>query len=371
MKHPILILIAFSIFFCCQPSKDKPETAETTSPIEPIVQKPEQLPPLVPGISNLTDEVFGEIINLKAISHPVENIFRIREPQMIVKDSIMIIKNLNDQNMFMAYEMPGFRYIKSFGKHGKGPDEFQYPSLVKSHDAEAVCYIYEKASDKLFALNSQLEIFGPPISLPKGTSVRRLGDKQIHSFSKSEFFYVESIPRGKAFFEWQIRSDTSFLNQLKNISFSEEHKNWAAYIGNFGASARHKRLAFAYKYFKRLVFYDIENGTSKIVSFEQKETRKGDTRSMLDPSNVTHYWGMSAEPDYLYVLYPGRTPIEVTKELNETSGYIYVEQFDWNGNPIRKFKLDHWGFFYVDESHNKIYLASHTEEHPFFSFDLP
>ncbi len=92
---------------------------------------------------------------------------------------------------------------------------------------------------------------------------------------------------------------------------------------------------------------------------------------MLGPDNVTHYWGMSAQEDYLHVLYSGRTPMEVGRELNNTPGYIYVEQFDWNGNPIRKFKLDHWGYFCVNEEENSIYLASTTDENPFFICKLP
>lgn len=73
----------------------------------------------------------------------------------------------------------------------------------------------------------------------------------------------------------------------------------------------------------------------------------------------------------MYVLYSGRTPMQVMKELNKGDEYMYVEQYDWNGNPIRKFKLDNWGYFCVDEINNKIYQVSTTEEHPFLVYDMP
>ena len=330
----------------------------------------DKIPALTPGEFSYAEEDFGELIELQGTSHPVNEIFQVKETEMIVKDSIIIIKNLNDQNLFMSYTLPDFKHIKTFGKRGKGPGEFQYPRLVKVQDEHILCYIYEQTRDKLFALNNQLEITGPPISLPQSTSVKTIGDKQIHSFSKDQFFYTESIPKGKAFIEWIVNGDTAFHHQLLKLSFSEDHKNWAAYIGDFGANSKHKRLVYAYKYFKRLLFYDIENQTTRVISFEQKETKEGNAASMLDASNVTHYWGMSAEPNYLYVLYSGRTPIQVTKEMKESNGYIFVEQYDWNGNPIRKFKLDHWGYFCVDENQNKIYLASITEEHPFVSYKI-
>jgi hypothetical protein len=52
------------------------------------------------------------------------------------------------------------------------------------------------------------------------------------------------------------------------------------------------------------------------------------------------------------------------------SGFIYVEKFDWNGNPIKKYKLDHWGYFCVDSNRNKIIMASMNTEQPFLEFDL-
>ena len=50
--------------------------------------------------------------------------------------------------------------------------------------------------------------------------------------------------------------------------------------------------------------------------------------------------------------------------------YIYVEQYDWNGIPIRKYKLDQWGYFTVDEKNEKLYLTSTNHDDPFFEYNL-
>jgi hypothetical protein len=90
----------------------------------------------------------------------------------------------------------------------------------------------------------------------------------------------------------------------------------------------------------------------------------------MSPQNITHYWGMSAQKEFVYVLYSGRSPVDVQKEWDNKQYYILVEKYDWNGNPIAKYKLDNWGYFCVDEPHQKLYLASVNDAEPFFEFDL-
>ncbi len=317
----------------------------------------------------MENEAFGPIMELKGVSQPVDRIFKVSDIEMIAKDSFLIVKNRNEDFLFMAFSLPYFRYIKSFGRRGNGPGEFQFPSLVKTESADVLCYIFEKSHNKLYSLNMNFDINKLPLQLP--STQRKYSDKQLFALSDSNFIHVESIKGGEAVFNVQANVDSASSSLIHNLSFSEEHKNWAAYIGDFGASKKNQCMVFAYKYFKRLTFMDMEGDKSRTLVFKEMEAKTGDAIHMLGSDNVTHYWGMSAQEDYLYVLYSGRTPIEVGKELNNTTGYIYVEQFDWNGKPIRKFKLDHWGYFCVNQEENTIYQASTTDEKPFFCYKLP
>jgi len=368
MKNLIPIVLLFVIFSCCQ--NDSTKHKQHTKVVDTLHN--DRIPPLTEGDFVLKEKDFGNIVELKGKSHPVEQIFRVSECEMIALDSIFIVKNLANADMFMAFSLPSFKFIKSFGLSGKGPGEFQSPHLVKDESGKYICYIYEsaKAGNALFALDRNMELIKLPFNFPSG--IFAFSDKQFHGISSEEFYYVESIEKGKAMFHLEATRDTAKTTLLQDLSFSGKHKNWAAYIGDFGVSGKNKRLVFAYKYFKRILFYDLEHQTSKIISFDhQYDTKEGDAVSMLDPSNVTHYWGMSSNDKYVYILYSGRTPIDVSKELKKSSGYIYIEKFDWNGNPICKYKLDHWGYFCVNAQENTIYLASTTEEQPFFSYRLP
>ncbi len=371
MKIPILFFTLISILFSCK-QVEKKNTEQTPEQYSHIIDscKVETLSPLSEGEVSITANDFGEIIELQGTTQPIDQFFKVKETEMIALDSLLIVKNLGNPEVFMVFSIPDYKLIKSFGELGKGPGEFQFPSLVKDESGEFLCFIYEKAFNNLYALNKDLEILELPIELQKGK--KSINDKQIYGLSSNDFVYVESIKMGKAIFRINSKNDTINTTHLKNLAFSNKHKNWAAYIGDFGVNGKKNRLVFAYKYFKRLVFFDLKNKTSKVISFDlPSKTKKGNAVSMMSPSNTTHYWGLSSNDKYVYILYSGRTPIDVSKELNKSSGYIYVEKFDWNGNPINKYKLDHWGYFCVNQEENTIYLASITDEYPFVSYKLP
>jgi len=364
MKTLFYISIIILVLTSCNSGKTKKTEIKTQTTVKTEVKK--ILPPLENSELKLNEDAFGKIIELKGESHPVENFFKVKEFQMIVKDSLLITKSFANNDIFMVYSLPEFKLLKTFGKHGNGPKEFFFPQLVKTNDDKYLCYINNR--EKLYALDRNLNIIKANPSNNKAG--KQYSQKKFHSFSPQEFYYCDNIKRGKAIFKYEVHKDSVKKDLITNLNFSPKHKNWAAYIGDFGGSAKNQRLVYAYKYFKRLLFHDLKNNTTRTVSFESEDAKKGTAVDMLKPTNVTHYWGMSAETDYLYVLYSGRTPIQVGKENKNTSGYIYVEKYDWNGNPISKYKLDHWGYFCVDEKNSTIYVASNLEEHPFYSYKI-
>ena len=69
------------------------------------------------------------------------------------------------------------------------------------------------------------------------------------------------------------------------------------------------------------------------------------------------------------MLYSGRTPAQAWSDNNKGNYYIHVEKYDWNGQPIAKYKLDRWGYFTVDEN-NILYLVSTWDDSTFFIYKL-
>ncbi len=366
-KLLLLVLITcFMLASCRSTSENKSQNPESAAPSDSFVLT--SLPELQTGEVNLTEDSLGKVIELAGEQIITNQIFKVRETEMLVKDSVLIMKSIFGENQFSVFRLPDFKLLKTFGKTGRGPDEFQYSHLVQSEDKNTLCFIYEMTNSKLYKVDRQLNLTPAEIRFEKPEAM--FDEKQLYSFGDKDFFYVGNSTNGKSIFRAQTLNDSLVTREVYNLSFSTKHRNWANYIGDFGANKAKGRLVYAYKYFKRLVFMDTTGTKIRILNFQSEEVQKKEVLAQLGPDNVTHYWGMSCQPDYVYVLYSGRTPIEVTKQFKKEDFYIFVEQFDWNGNPIRKFKLDHWGYFCVDEKSNSLYIASVNDDEPVFRYKL-
>lgn len=326
-------------------------------------------PELEEGEFQVRDEVFGNTIDLQGINHPVDQYFQVSETQMLIAGNKLILKNINQAKPFMAFHLPGFEFIQAFGQQGRGPQEFIFPSLIPSTDPRFLFYLSDPQHQKLYGVDPDLDIKLLDFKIP--TTHSHGSELQIRKLSEGRWASKGPISRSQAIFVHQQEADTVISHQLYDLGFSKTYRNWVAYIGDFGVNPQRNRMVYAYKYFKRVVFIDYENQRTRIVQFNQDGIKDPDIQNILSPETVTHYWGLSAQPDYVYLLYSGRTPIQVSQENRKDTGYIFVEQFDWNGNPIRRFRLDHWGYFCVNPEETHIYMTSTITEQPFLSFQMP
>lgn len=334
--------------------------------LQPVVAS---LPPLENGTVNVSEADFGTVMELTGESHPVPEIFPVSETEIVVKDSLLILRNFNPRgNMVNLFTLPDFRFVTSLLPAGRGPMEFLSPHIIPTQEKDKLCYVYDSSLDKLFTVNAGLSVSNHPVTLQKEGD---FAQRQFSRASDSSLFYVESTDKGKSIFKIDQTADSATVSEYYNLGFSKAHKGWAAYIGDFGENREKNRLVYAYKYFKKILFLDTQTGNVKVLDFDEKPIEGKDNIGTLGPDNVTYYWGMTAGKEYVYLLYSGRTPLVVTRELAKGPGYIFVEQFDWNGNPVRKFKLDHWGYFGVDEANHTIYQVSSSLEDPILSYKMP
>ena len=53
----------------------------------------------------------------------------------------------------------------------------------------------------------------------------------------------------------------------------------------------------------------------------------------------------------------------------KSDGYIFVEQYDWGGNPVVRYKLDDWGRVVSDGK--RLYQVCYMYDDPLFLYILP
>lgn len=298
-------------------------------------------------------------------------IFSIKESVLLIKNNRLIMKSFTNP-VFYIFSLPDLKLQKSLGKMGQAPDEFMYPTIAPSVSDDWLCYVFEVSQNKLYGLDEKgtIQIIKKPFEEFKRQDLN--ATLQFANVGDDDFMYVTDSKTGKSVFRITQNGDSVSKKEVFNLGLNPNRKSPFAYIGDFVVNPQKNRMAYAYKYFKIVKFMDLCAQTVRTINFERDEFDEKSPYKIngLD-QNITHYWGACAQDDYVYFLYSGRTPTDVWKESRKENYYIFVEQYDWNGNPIRRYKLDQWGYFTVDEKNKKLYLASTNHDDPFFEFQLP
>jgi len=356
-----LIIPALCLFLMISCQNHSGNAIRNTSDIRPVRNAEEiSFPTLIPGDVRLKPGDFGEVIDLQGTPVETDAIFQPRELDMIVRDDLLIMRTSGPNGLIKFLSIPDLRLIREVGTMGQGPGELLFPKLVASEDPNILCYVYDLQQENIYRIDQGFELSETGFALEKKEG-QLFGNKQFVEINAHSFFYVSNSQTGKGIYSY-LPDHPDSLKLVHDLEDGfKQNLGWSALIGDFTGNPDRNRLAFAYKYFHQIRFFDLQTGNTRTLSFDDavnNDAGSPDARSILAPTSITHFWGVSAQPGFLYCLYSGRTPLEVNREFKEGTDHIFIEQYDWNGNPVKKYRLDHWGYFCVDEARRTIYLAA-------------
>lgn len=369
MKLVFRLLILYSVIFCfCSGPNRKNEASLHDSLSVDLIEGTAEIPPLTtlePGEIHVTDDAFGPTISLAGI--PLETKEITRAVQLLVKDNYLILQNRRPDSLFMIFELPEMKCVTAFGRTGRGPDEFGFPKIVKTEEDSILFYIYEQVSDKVYKVAKERMIPEYYLTLPKQ---EQFGDKQIVFSDDRTAWYAASTSRGKNIYYFN-KDSVPGEKSIADLAIPRMKGSWTTYTGDFGTNFTYGRIAYAYKYFKRLRIIDMNNMNQREIIFEAEELAKGQNDIQnLEPTNITHFWGMSPGDRHFWMAYSGRTPVDVQQANRSNNKFIFIEKYDWNGNPVKRYRLDDWGYFCVDEKNETLYLSSTAGIFSILKYDL-
>ena len=314
---------------------------------------------------------FGNVIELKGEQIIVDNlIFTPNEIEMVIKDNYLVMKARCRDGLFTLLSLPDLQLINKFGNIGRGPDEFMFPNLCRNTEPGILATVVEATNGNIYNVLPDGTLRPNKIKMPKSGGSPFGAGEYPSLMTETLLYYAANSPTGKSVFTVS-GIDSVQIREIQNLALDPRRKGWGNYIGDFTINIEQTRMVYAYKYFKIVKFFDLEHNTVRTLNFEREEFDESTQYQAngLD-NNITHYWGICAGEKYVYMLYSGRTPGQVWTDNKKENFYIYVEKYDWNGQPIAKYKLDQWGYFTVDEKNNILYLVSTNDDDPFFKYQL-
>ncbi|MCF8307668.1 MAG: TolB-like 6-bladed beta-propeller domain-containing protein [Bacteroidales bacterium] len=259
-------------------------------------------------------------------------------------DSILVIKDTkNTDYAFHLININKKKYTKSFGKKGNGPKELAHPMGLNKNIQSENINTYASTKNKIFTYNVdsllQKNDYKPyyikkfmgeflmPVQIQNGLFIT------TGPFEKGRYRLTESAQNlNKFIFDYPVDSEHEEApNESKSM----------VYQGRFKLQPEGKRFAFATNRAGILEIFQANNGTiSKVIDqhFYNPDYKVQSKYSVpIYPNNKMGFTDMSATKDYLYVLYSGRTILKYRKK------FLYgkhVLVFNWQGTPIKHYKLD-------------------------------
>jgi hypothetical protein len=355
---------------CSCTSSSNQHTKQTKSTTIKQVDKKSKIDDLKEGVIEYDNDVFGEIINLTGVDKDVDKPFKIKRVDLMVNDNKLIVNTGHVDYLIRIIDLTNYHVVKELAPIGNGPDEFQFVNLVKDESGEFLCYFHDIKKNKLYSISKNYEVKEAKLQLPKGD--RMYYDNMVHISNSDVMYYTTSMKKNKSVCKLNLKSDNGKEQKLFDMAISKKHNNWVACKGCFGANHDKKRIVLGYQYFKKLVFIDTESKKVKRINFKSDykiKSKKGG--SLMDPNNRVYYCRLTTTNDFVYLVNVESSPAESHKRsVKGKPEFIYVEKFDWNGNPIAKYKLDDSGFICYDEKRNLFILSSMYNEAPFREFRL-
>lgn len=270
--------------------------------------------------------------------------------------------NSDEEPYFIAYSLKEKKVISKFGYRGSGPNEFLYPSLILSDSNEFIGHIFDHSTGKFFVVDANYDL--TYISkYPKEDVL----NNAVHFYPVSDSILYTLQHHAKN--GWYIYKDTERESELiHNLALLTDVTFFYAYAGEIGFNLKKQRMMYAYKFFREIHLLDLEgNIIRKITGKDKNRRRSNDIDEWLDnPHTPMYYWGSFGTDNYFYI------GCQEERVLSEPfKKYSLIEQYDWNGNVIRRIKLNKpYGSFCVDKEDNRLYLLSSEEDDPLYVFDL-
>ena len=238
-----------------------------------------------------------------------------------------------------------YRVVAELAPFGEGPDEFHDVRLIPTEENDKICYVLDPMDDRLYILSHDLTLIphGKRVSDPKAVTSGNFNlfigqDLMLTTLDSSE---------GKGIVAINQRDST--ITGLLPLHFTKGASGYFYYF-QFAHSFQKRRCAIPFLYHDRIGFFDFDGGHPKFIRFGDKTLK-----TLSAPENPMYYYDCFANDRYVFAVY---SPSDYNLQKNRET---FLEQYDWDGNPIARYELPKDRGLYsgcvINESDTVIYLV--------------
>ena len=356
MKHLNLYIII--VFLFCISCKEKKVKAIQF----PVFKKETSLKGKIAFEKNMDFHDIGGILLLKG---QVSSLTFFKE--------YMILEKIRDSPRFLLFRKADNEFIKSYGTIGKGPNEFLGPEQqVITSNGRLLAWIKDFHKKDLVLLDINADSALPEentrilkrLKFPK--SIPSLRQSFVTKDSLLLAGILEVSRYGRRFVSYDLASkETRFFGELPDVKRNAQLKEM---LYSFVSDIRpdQSRYAIAMHNFNRIEIYDSQGKTICTIGESFDRAKKIRNKDILQNNLTDYYTGIVATNQYIFALKIDGSAKNFTQEKE-----VYVEVFDWDGNPVHRFILQEYaqGVAY-DEDSKVLYSVNHWTHGNIYKYDI-
>jgi hypothetical protein len=275
-------------------------------------------------------------------------------PYMLaVKGKFLLLSDARGNPFIHVFDERTSEHLRSFGQRGEGPGLFsQVPRMLRGNDTSGLLWLHDGNRRRFTAF--RVADLDPDSQLTVARILRY--DSELFQDLDGDADLLIGLRRkqGGGLVVAQVDSASGAAIELATVPLNDTviPPNYlaSAYFPRLCVAPDHMRFAAVYTYAGRV---DIFSSNGSLIaygrvpfSFQPYLTNNPITRQLGfrggEPEVRTGYNDCAATKERLYALYDGRLNGRRTDPKPPQQSELHV--FDWSGNLLRVFTLDHGGY---------------------------
>lgn len=273
-----------------------------------------------------------QLIDLKEKRLITKELINIRN--FFIQDSLLFINNQRDDSVFMIVNLNTSGCIKSWGNKGKGPNEYgAFTHIINCSKNAFLTGDFSKYTIETFSLPEfELISKNKNIKLYESKMDRDI-PQSILSVDGKQFIYT-NLFKDYSLKKWILGSKPTTINTFEHLKEDISDPNY--YSGSIALSTKHKKIVYAYRYIRRIDIMDFNGKIIKSINATPSifPLMRGGFVDIKRSS--MSYIAARATENSFYLLFIGYSPKEIEK--NNFILQTYIEEYDWDGNPINLYR---------------------------------
>lgn len=338
MKINIILLALLGLINAC---KEKENNHKITFPEETIIYKSEY---------SIDDDQLAKINGIQS------------------NDSSLIVFDAHTGNSYTLFDLITGKYMGRFGEIGQGPGEIPLGCIGQLNNDIYTVHLLSAGFIAQYCMDS----LRANISTKPTTSTKiqfQFGDVYLSKVIpiNDSTFIGAGVYNGK--YQYVLFNNQNHILDYSSEIYNTYDKNFKRYHkmisseGTLRKSPSKNRFIYSLYYSDNLDIFDVTENKIKIV----KSIKERDP--LLEPKQngtfVTALPNLDCRIGYIDIAVGDSNIYALHSNQKVTSQYCsdIIRVFDWDGNPIKVYKLDQQAYFIsINEKLNKLYAAIKNED---------